>query len=269
MKCPCCIEEIPDEAMVCHVCKRDIYLIKPFQLRVAELEQKVRELEEKLAAGTAAEAPAPTVEPEVISTNIPETIPEAPMTAAMRAFEFGLVWMLPLGLLLAAHFFVSVVFELGVVWLRIVSLMIPLPFGLILMNRRKCHFGIWALVSFVLAGVAVLGMSAITGGVDGTAVLPEDARERREFAEYAASIGLSYLTGMVLGRMLWDRRQSAASDETGHGVAHKLVAIVSKGHESTAKIKETVQQINDLGSSLIAMATTVASIYMGLKGILG
>jgi hypothetical protein len=43
MKCPYCLSLVEDEAVVCKVCTRDLYLFKP-------LSEKIRQLEEQLHA---------------------------------------------------------------------------------------------------------------------------------------------------------------------------------------------------------------------------
>lgn len=255
MKCPYCSSEVADEAVVCPHCTRDLYLIKPLQAKVEALEKRVRELEQGAPAAVAA-APPPAED-------------AAPPPAPPSVAEPVLLWGLPLALLLLAHVLITVIYDANTLWLRIVSLLIPLPFGLALMGRRWRHFGVWSLAAFVMAACAVLGMSGITGLVDQTAVLPQDRREWKEFVEYAASVGFSFMTGMVLGRMRWQRRQAALDIEKARGLALKIARMVATGQESAEKIQGTVKKLNELGGSLAAAGTTVAAAYTGLQGFFG
>jgi len=261
MKCPYCTSEVADETLACQHCTRDLHLIKALWQRIAELEQKVRDLEQRGVAVPTEEASVPTAKPVAAIEQTPSLL--------QRVAEIALLWLAPLLLLLIAHELITIVYDASTLWLRVVSLVIPLPFGLILMSRRHCHFGVWIVAAFVMAALAVLGMSTITSLTDATPILPQDLHEWREFVEYAASVGFSYLTGMVLGRMLWRRRQLQFTAEQAHGLALKLVGLLSKGHENAEKVNASIQKLKDLGSSLTAAATTATAVYTGLQGFIG
>lgn len=44
MQCPYCLSEVAEEAVVCKVCTRDLYLFKPMMAKVAELEKQLEEM---------------------------------------------------------------------------------------------------------------------------------------------------------------------------------------------------------------------------------
>ena len=44
MNCPYCLSEVAEEAAVCKVCTRDLYLFKPMMAKVAELERRLEEI---------------------------------------------------------------------------------------------------------------------------------------------------------------------------------------------------------------------------------
>ena len=144
--------------------------------------------------------------------------------------------------------------------------MLVAPLAKHLVRSRSLLRNFLILTALTLAGLAVLGMSAATGWVDGTPVLPQGAREWREFIEYAASIGFSYLTGMLLGRLLRLRRRAAVRQAS---MAVALTRLVQNGGQHTVQVQQTVQKFNEFGGAMIAAATTVMSIYTGLKGVIG
>jgi hypothetical protein len=174
-------------------------------------------------------------------------------------------WLAPLALLLLAHGLIVIVYDLNTIYLRVVSLLIPLPFGMLLASRQRRPRWLLALMAISLSGLAVLGMSALTSLVDGTPILPSGLREWREFLEYAASIGLSLVTGLIIGRM--SRQRAEAQRAAGLSVA--LARLVSNGAEKTEQFQAVVKRFNDLGGTLTAAGTTLAAVYAGLQGVIG
>lgn len=254
MKCPYCTSEISDDALACPHCTRDLYLFKPLLARIEALEATVVELEQRLQS---AAPPVPVAEPEPDAT---------PQELRLQGILF---WLAPLLLLLVAHALVTVVYDLNTLVLRVVSLAIPLPFGLMLTRNGPRRLGAWLFAAFAMAAFAVLGMSTLTAWIDHTAILPQDKREWKEFVEYAASVGFSFVTGMVIGRMLWRRRQAERQALLASELVLKLARMVATGQQSAEKLSATVKKINDLRNSLAIAATSATSAYMGLKGFLG
>jgi hypothetical protein len=140
-----------------------------------------------------------------------------------------------------------------------------LPFGTLLASHQRHPRWLLALMTIALAGVAVLGMSALTALVDGTPVLPSGLREWREFIEYAASIGLSFVSGLIIGGM--SRQRARVQRKAGLSVA--LARLVSNGAEKTEQFQALVKKFNDLGGTLTAAGTTLAAVYAGLQGVIG
>ena len=123
MHCPYCISDINDEAVVCPVCRRDLYLFKPLLARIEALEKQVAAQD-----GVATElrrAPDRADTGEDVST-----LEDEPAVFPGIA-EWLSYWLTPLALLLLAHGLIVIVYDLNTIYLRVVSLLIPLPFGML------------------------------------------------------------------------------------------------------------------------------------------
>ncbi len=189
--------------------------------------------------------------------------PDDPVTP--RAADFVSRVALPIVLLILAHLLLTVVYDANTLYLRIVSLLIPLPFGFLLTAHARRTASMTVVAALVVSLAAVLGMSVVTAVVAQVQVLPDGLREWREFLEYAASIAFSFATGTILGNM--SRRRGRFLLQQG-AMGAKLAHLVASGTESTLRIHKAVTKFNDIGGALTAAATTAASIYMGLQGLI-
>lgn len=259
MRCPYCTSEIDDAALACPHCTRDLYLFKPLLARIGELEARIGVLE----AGAAS---APTVRGTAVDTTLDAVatiIPDDPVSP--RISELLKRVALPVLLLGCAHVLLTVIYDANTIYLRIVSLLIPLPFGFLFTAHVCRRASVVMFVALAASFAAVLGMSVVTALVDQVPVLPEGLREWREFLEYAVSIAFSYATGCILGNM--SRRRGRFLLQQG-AMGASLAHIVSSGVENTQRIHKVVTKFNDMGGALTAAATTAASIYMGLQGLI-
>ena len=221
--------------MVCKTCTRDLYLFKPMMARIAELETQVIELSSRQ---TMSEQTDELVERGSQALN------RAAANLPNFAGDVARFILVPLILLLVAHTLITVVYDLNVIYLRLISMLVPLPFGFWLFRDEPRTLLPWFIGTAFLAVASVIGMSAIIGVVDQTPILPRNGFEWRELLEYSASIAFSFLTGMLISR-------------------------VTEGNVNPHSLHALSTNFKMIGGSIAAIFTTVVSIYTGLKGVAG
>jgi hypothetical protein len=265
--CPYCTSAISPAALVCPVCTRDLYLFKPL------LEQSRllgRRLDDALARIADLEArPA-----QVVAAPAAETAPAAlaadkkfarsrqprkhPVTLWRAAFALALV-------LIAAHTVIVVALDLPVIWLRLVCVVMPIPFGYWMAGPRRKPVYPLILAAVVLAIGTPLAMSAVVAALDHTSILPSDPRELQEFISFALSIGLSLGTGMLLGRAMTQVDKSTMEE------ASRTYGRVSNfiHRFSPELVRQNFESWQKALLALVAVCTTAASMVSGLKDVVG
>ena len=275
MQCPYCQSSIPDNALSCSFCTKDLYLFKPLLQKIAsleessvpkqalaELEQKVARLEQLLEQGVVSSSLAAQ------SGELPAFGAGVETSAAAWALRtlrmLGRYLLLPFALLLLAHYLMDIVFDTHVVYLRLVCLAVPLPFGLLVMRDRHAGFRHWALLSALMALAAVFAMSFDTSLVDHTPVLPQSRLELREFIEFAFSIWGSFLAGMMLGYFVHPHRTVHPQH-----FSYKLVQMVKKTDMSPEDIQKRAENLQGFFGTIVSLGTSALAIYTGLKSVIG
>jgi len=262
MKCPYCLSEIDQEAVVCKVCTRDVYLFKAMMAKVDDLEsrlaavpsqpvyeQRIRELESELA--------------ERINQ------PKEEKSIFKIIFEIVAFIGVPLILLLLSHVLITIVYDTKMLYLRLISMILPLPFGYFLFQKESRPLFPWFLGVIFLALVSVIGMSWATSIVDGTPVWPQNLFEWKEVLEYSASIAFSFLTGMLIGGAVYLGRIRRRNAVLLNSVTKTLIHGLASEKLSVKNIGTLVKKLEEYGGMVVAVGTTAVSIYTGLKGIIG
>lgn len=262
MKCPYCLSAVEAEALVCKVCARDLYLFKPMLEKLASLEAKLAAvpdteiLQQRIAA----------LESEL--EELQQRWEEAQQKASHWSVQILKFLVIPLTVLLLGHGLITVVYDLPLIALRLLSIVVPLPFAYVLFSGSRRPIIPWFLGTIALAFCAVIGMSAITALVDATPILPQSAVEWKEFIEYSASISFSFLSGMLLGTLAYKRRHRPRSSDQSSPWVALVAASLGDGKLSPEAVHKLIRKINEFGGAVVAMGTTAMSIYTGLKSVL-
>jgi hypothetical protein len=261
MNCPYCLSEVSEEAHVCKACCRDLYLFKPMMAKIASLE------------GQLAAVPSQEVN-ELRITELEHLLDEQAQKLSDRsAFtwikDIAIYLVVPLLLLLLAHWVIAIVYDTKMIYLRVISMILPLPFAYFLFKSHAHKLFPWFVGIAFLAIASVIGMSWITSLVDHSPVWPQSFFEWKEVLEYSASIAFSFLTGMLLGRVAYASKQKRRQI----GILSALIKATSNhsagGNLSIQGAFGLMKTLQEHGGTVVALGTTAVSIYTGLKGIIG
>jgi len=262
MNCPYCTAEVADEAVVCKSCTRDLYLFKPMMAKIEELERQLS----KIPSQEAYERRIAELE---LLLDEHEQKFFLPNTFSSWIVDVVLYLIVPLLLLLLSHWLVTVVYDSKMIYLRIISMILPLPFAYLLFNRHPHKLLPWLIGVAFLAISSVIGMSWITSLVDHSPVFPQSLVEWKEIIEYSASIAFSFLTGMLLGGVAYANKQRHRRTTTMDPFIKAVVSGLGKGRISPSGIHRIMKALEEYGGTVVAFGTTALSIYTGLKGIIG
>ena len=261
MNCPYCLSEVSEKASVCKTCSRDLYLLQPMMANISVLEEKL------------AGIPSPELY-ELRIAELEQLLEEQNQKLAARSpiqwvIDIAVYLITPLLLLLLAHWLIAVVYDTKMVYLRIISMIVPMPFAYALFSKHAHKVMPWFIGVLFLAIASVIGMSWITSMVDNSPVWPQNLFEWKEVLEYSASIAFSFLTGMLLGGVSYAAKQRARRT----GLVSSMMKVASlnfqDGGASLKNIHGLMKALQEYGGTVVALGTTAVSIYTGLKGIIG
>jgi hypothetical protein len=254
MECPFCAGDVLDEALVCKNCSRDLRVVKPVILEIQDLVLELDQLQRLMNS---------------VRTNL--NLADRPVSFIATLFA-GYV-LLPVALLLGAHYVIIYMLNQSELWLRLAAVLIPLPFGMALYVVNYISFrGAFAL-GLVDAIISVFGMLIVVSLLDQVPILPQTGLDWREDAEFVFSIALAFVTGNLLALSVFHLLPSAfASTGKPDGVALALAKFLGEhiGEDGLRRRARKISVLTQKIGPLVGIAiTAVGSIYAGLKGVLG
>lgn len=254
MECPFCAEEIKQDALVCKHCSRDLKIPLPLIQENEELATKLAEIHNELdrARGELRRREHPL------------------------AYWSGYVskYVLPaVVLLVLAHAVMVLIVDAKPLFLRVITLLIPIPFGL--WFGWSAHRGIWSAVlcGLTVGALSVAAMLALISVVDQVPFAPQGRREWREAFEYALSIALAYSAGAAgasLSRRALPGSMRSHLDPSPAAMTVARMIGPHVGSQAMRRRAERVQQLAQVGAAVgAAGAAGLGSIYTGLRALIG
>jgi hypothetical protein len=174
----------------------------------------------------------------------------------------ALAWIaLPIALLMLAHWSIISILDLDTWVLRLVSILIPLPFGFRRLESMTAT--LWAALLIAMASVS--GMLVSTSLIDHVPILPQGRLEWIETLEYGSSIGLAYIVGNLVA-WWWRARKSKSSVSKGLtcDIATILARSTSPANEKPAKLHERIATIAGWINASMVILTTGAAVFTAL-----
>ncbi len=268
MSCPYCTERISAQAIVCRHCHRDLLFFAPLRRELEALSRKVEKLEAQNARLAALVAERWTQAPAVEGAAAPDA-PAANQPPAQRRpgpLAMVLFPLLPIACLVAAHWVMVMLLDLHPIYLRVLSVVLPLAFGVLFVTRFRVRMPYQLLAAVVIAVAAVAAMTAVVAHVDQQPFLPRDAREWREVVYYILSISFSHITGILTGMLVLRRRN--------HGIdrmAMRLAQVIEGDAPLPGRAKRVrryTENIKEIITLVAPILTAMLSIATGVVGLL-
>jgi hypothetical protein len=274
MNCPYCYSEIHDSAVVCKVCSRELSLVKSLQKRIEELsihsgadinlttfEQLTKnQYEEKIHDLEIQNSFIESISPEIQTKEI---FSPTRLIVDILAFVF-----VPLFLLITSHGVITILLDTKVLYLRIISILIPMYFGYELCCKTQRSTLVWFCLYVLLAIFAVIGMSWMTSLVDHSTILPKNLAEWKDVFYFAASISLSFLTGMLIGSFTYLKHHKNTLSHSSLNIFEELLLkILGKQHRPEEKTFELFANLEQTLIRISAFITTLLSILSAFKGL--
>lgn len=234
--------------MVCKHCSRDLSVVRGLTLQLEAATAKLETLEAASVGVTPVVGQAPSYVP-------PSSL--LPGIESISAMALAFI------VLVVAHYVIIIEYSMPLIVLRVVSIAVPLAFGLLCRETERETLAVEFLYGVIIALASILVMSKVVGKIDTVPVLPRNAHEWREFAEYGASIAFGFFTGVIIRRMLIAAKTPDVKPPWLIDMASRALAkkIGDKPGFNLATIQSLVSAASAAGSGVTSVVTGLSQFF--------
>ena len=265
--CPFCCMDVPHQAVVCGHCARDFGGLKPLILELNRHTEEiifqktiVVNLTEDLEALKTLLVKSESYMEEKSGIQEPTQVNLKSKIVKYLLF-FGAIFLCLISLVFA-HWLLIFVYDVKSIVLRLVTLSIPLIFGIWSINFSRVNCFANFLASIFLGICSVTCMLFVTSLIDDVPFFPSSARDWREAAEYALSISAGFFTGYWI-----ENWRNVRHNRTRLKI--NLSPLLKKDSNGLFKINHNQDKIESFAAAIAPFLSAGTAIYSGLKIFLG